>query len=224
MAKQTFYNLPETKQEKILEAAMQEFASAGYDLSSIQKIIESSGISRGSFYQYFDDKTDLFVEVMVEISRRKMKYLQPVLHRKEDMGFFDLMKELVKAGVEFGMNDPLSFQVAKGLASSKSLDMTAFLEKFKQEILERIKVTEEMLYTSAIRNSLDRGEIDHRYSLELIVSYTGKVMEGMSELYWNFMANQEDLHSGDYILNEMIHFLRYGLSSTNKPGQEAGES
>ena len=87
-----------------------------------------------------------------------------------------------------------------------------------------LEITEEMVYLQSIQNSLARGEIDARYSIETIMGYANRIMEGMSERYWHFMKDQTDMHAGDAILDEMIHLLRYGLSSTNKTGQEAGLS
>ena len=61
MPKQTFYRLPQEKQERILAAAKKEFTHARYDEASINQIVRESGISRGSFYQYFEDKQDIFL-------------------------------------------------------------------------------------------------------------------------------------------------------------------
>lgn len=218
MPKQTFYNLPQKKQDTILNAAMEEFAEAGYDLSSIQKITKASGIARGSFYQYFEDKADVFAEVMFVISTRKMKYLKPVMDRSKNLGLFDLLKDLVKAGVEFGINDPVAFKIGKGITSSKTLDLMSFIQQYKQSIYERNHITEEEIYMKAVQLSIERGEIDSRFTLEAAINYANKSMEAMAEMYWNYMANQGDPHAGDSILDETIHVLRYGLSSTNKPG------
>ena len=74
MIKKTFYNLPEEKRQRIIDAIMKEFASASTEKVSINRIIKSANISRGSFYQYFDDKVDL-VEVLtttfIDISLEK---------------------------------------------------------------------------------------------------------------------------------------------------------
>lgn len=218
MPKQTFFNLPQAKQDTILNAAMQEFATAGYDLSSIQKIIKASDVSRGSFYQYFEDKADLFAEVMFIISTRKMKYIRPVMERSGDMGLFELLKDLVIAGVEFGINDPIAFQIGKSITASKTLDLMRFIQQYKQSIYERNHITEEAIYAKAIQLSLERGEIDSRFTMESVLNYANKTMEAMAEIYWHFMANQGDPHAGDKILDDWIHVLRYGLSSTNKPG------
>lgn len=63
MIKQTFYNLPEEKRKRVVSAVIAEFSESEDEKISINRIIKRAGISRGSFYQYFDDKVDL-VEVL----------------------------------------------------------------------------------------------------------------------------------------------------------------
>lgn len=60
MIKKTFYNLPETKRERIYQAIKTEFNRVPLDKISINSIIKEANISRGSFYQYVDDKGDLY--------------------------------------------------------------------------------------------------------------------------------------------------------------------
>jgi len=221
--KSTFNNLNESKKAKIFEAALNEFSEKPFGESTLSNVIKEAGIPRGSFYQYFEDKADLFEEVMVVIAKRKMVYMQPVLDSNDEFGLFGILKELAKAGVEFGMNNPEAFQIAKGLSTSKTLDLKSFVIKFRERIFERIPITEESLYYTAIQNSMKWGEIDSRYSFETILRYSNMVLESMSEQYWSHMASHNDVHAGDEILDEMIHFLKYGLSSHNQPGKEAGK-
>ena len=63
MPTSTFFNLPPPKREKLLHAAIMEFARP-YGEVSINRIIQGAEIPRGSFYQYFADKTDLFRYVL----------------------------------------------------------------------------------------------------------------------------------------------------------------
>lgn len=65
MAKPTFETLEEAKKRRLLEAAMREFASHGYELSSINRILEAAEFSKGSFYYYFEDKLDLAATVFL---------------------------------------------------------------------------------------------------------------------------------------------------------------
>lgn len=64
MPTNTFFNLPEEKKNKILKAANKEFARVPLEQVSIKNIVEDAEIARGSFYQYFEDKEDLFDYMM----------------------------------------------------------------------------------------------------------------------------------------------------------------
>ncbi len=64
MARSRFEKLEPGRQESILRAAADEFADRGYEAASLNRIIERSGISKGSLYYYFEDKSDLYSTVM----------------------------------------------------------------------------------------------------------------------------------------------------------------
>lgn len=59
MPTKTFFNLPEAKRERVMEAIRAEFARCTIEDVSINKIISAAGIPRGSFYQYFENKQDM---------------------------------------------------------------------------------------------------------------------------------------------------------------------
>jgi AcrR family transcriptional regulator len=54
-------------QRRILEAATEEFIAKGYEGASLNRILLAAGLSKGSFYYYFDDKADLAAAVMAQL-------------------------------------------------------------------------------------------------------------------------------------------------------------
>ena len=60
MPRPTFFRLEEDKQMKIIEACEKEFSTVPIHQSSIANIVKYADIPRGSFYQYFEDKDDVF--------------------------------------------------------------------------------------------------------------------------------------------------------------------
>lgn len=64
MCTETFLHLPEEKRNRFLEAAWEEFTAVSYAEASINQIVRRAGVPRGSFYQYFTDKQDLFLYLM----------------------------------------------------------------------------------------------------------------------------------------------------------------
>ena len=69
MPKETFFNLPEDKRTLICQVAIDEFAAHSFDRVSINRIVARSGIAKGSFYQYFENKHDLFLYLLQLIAR-----------------------------------------------------------------------------------------------------------------------------------------------------------
>jgi AcrR family transcriptional regulator len=63
MARPRFANLDLDTRYRILETAAEEFAARGFEGVSLNQLIDRLGMSKGSFYYYFDDKADLFTTV-----------------------------------------------------------------------------------------------------------------------------------------------------------------
>ena len=104
MPKSTFYRISEEKQRRIMDAARQEFLSVPYSDVSINRIIREAEIPRGSFYQYFDGKEDLFQFVLQEHKNNLFKTLVEVLDRtKGDL--FRSVEEHIDKLVEFAYHD-----------------------------------------------------------------------------------------------------------------------
>lgn len=67
MPKQTFYNLDEEKQSRIFEAGVLEFSYHDVHEASVNTIVRIANISKGSFYQYFEDKLEFYWYVVMEV-------------------------------------------------------------------------------------------------------------------------------------------------------------
>jgi len=59
-----FEKLEPEVRRRLLEAAAREFAGHGFETASLNRVIDEAGISKGSFYYYFDGKADLFATVV----------------------------------------------------------------------------------------------------------------------------------------------------------------
>ncbi len=63
MVRPRFAKLPHSQQQAILRSARDEFAAHGFRDSSLNRVIENAGISKGSMYYYFEGKGDLYAYV-----------------------------------------------------------------------------------------------------------------------------------------------------------------
>jgi AcrR family transcriptional regulator len=73
--KAAFQRLDEKKQEKILQACLDEFAEEGFETASTNRIAEKAGIAKGSIFKYFGTKEKMFFAV---VNYMLVKYLEAV--------------------------------------------------------------------------------------------------------------------------------------------------
>jgi len=70
MAKQTFLNLKPEKKAAFKDSVYHLFACRPYETIGIRDITEAAGVALGSFYRYFDDKDEMFLDLFCEIESR----------------------------------------------------------------------------------------------------------------------------------------------------------
>lgn len=73
MPRLTFFNLPDHKKQTLLDAAIEEFSRVPLQEASIANIVKAADIPRGSFYQYFENKEDLYFYLLKEELKEKRK-------------------------------------------------------------------------------------------------------------------------------------------------------
>lgn len=60
MPTETFYKLNEKKRKRFMKEAYKEFALNSYEAASVSNLVKTIKIAKGSVYQYFTDKEDLY--------------------------------------------------------------------------------------------------------------------------------------------------------------------
>lgn len=95
MPTERFYHLPEGKKQMIREAAIKEFSRVPMEKVSINKIVKSAEISRGSFYTYFKDKEDVLQYIFEDFVVQIQEFCQETLKR-ENGRFWELPGRLLE--------------------------------------------------------------------------------------------------------------------------------
>ena len=74
----THSGLRNGRQQRVVEYAKKTFACQGYYATSISQIVHEAGVSRGSFYQYFDNKLHLFQSILDSLLHELQSCIKPV--------------------------------------------------------------------------------------------------------------------------------------------------
>ena len=153
MPNSTFFNLPEDKRKLIISAAIEEFSTANYSTASINQICKKSNIAKGSFYQYFSDKLDLYVYMMTLAIEAKIKFFSSVLEQFQTLTLLEQIRILFVKGIEFAKEYPQ--YAALGQQFLKENDEVA-----KSAVLKEGEKQSESLFVHMIDNAKAKGEID----------------------------------------------------------------
>ena len=173
----TFLNLPKAKQEAIIAAAVDEFAASPYDSASLSKIVAKAGIAKGSMYQYFENKRELYLYILNLAYEQKRLFLKDVFTDADD--FFATLKRYYRRSFLFAQEYPLYHKII-----NHYWDYCAEFE-------EEVRASRELRandFLSMMKQAIDQGQVDPNIDQEaafFVYHSVGK------ELIDNFLALSE---------------------------------
>jgi AcrR family transcriptional regulator len=193
MPKQTFFNLPEEKRQLILNLAIEEFAERDYKSASISNIVARAGIAKGSLYQYFDDKRDLYLYLVEVAGEEKKRFLACHPPPDPNMNVFDFLAWLIREGARFELSNPLLAQVAsRALFSDRPFGDEPFA-KLRKMALE--------YYRNLVDMGVAQGVIDPHIDRELAVFMFSSIFNE----FGRFILEREGLDLQDLVKGEVAY-------------------
>lgn len=136
MPKDTFNKLNKEKRQLIIEAFYKEFTLNTFDDASITRVVRSLGISKGSVYQYFDNKLDLYLYLMEKAGSHKVDFIENI-KRSSYSDFWEYMKALYKQGIAFDKKFYLeSHFLHSALNNAHSPSIKEVFDQWKQAVIK----------------------------------------------------------------------------------------
>jgi AcrR family transcriptional regulator len=211
MPKDTFYNLSQEKRERIEAAAIKEFRDYYYDASSINRIVEESGIAKGSFYQYFEDKKDLYKHIMQIIIQKKTEHLSPTLMNPFGLDIFSLLKEMYVSGLRFALSNPDLLEISNKLLSDSNHELY-------KEILEDNKAKSDYFFLQMLNQSVERGEIRKELDLEMVAYLLTSLNISLSDYYMQKSGSKKYSEDMLEMVDRFIEIIKLGIAESKGGG------
>lgn len=174
-------------QERLLINCEESWARLGYKKTSVDDLCRKAGISKGSFYLFYESKEELFCAVMIEVQKRLITITRNTL------GLSPRKKDLAKAlQVVYREYVKIPF-----IRETKSADFIAFINRLSPKNLQEL-------------------ENHGRYDLKEIIKSTGltyKIEEEKALSALSFVSNslQDDeqlswdaLETFDFIIDTLV--------------------
>ena len=207
MPKDTFFNLPKDKRTLICNVAIAEFAEYSFDQASINRIVAESGIAKGSYYQYFEDKQDLFSYILQLVAEEKASYLAPIMQNPGNHDFFTLLREMYVSGIRLAAEHPEYEAIGRKLLENK--DAPVYRETMAGYLPSAYEFFEALL-----EGAVARGEVRADLDVKMLAYMTASMNALVVEYYIGHVApqyGQEMLGT----IDQFVDFLRNGMGTRN---------
>lgn len=202
MPKKTFLNLPDHKKQLIFQAAVTEFGVYPFETASISRITMNAGISKGSFYQYFEDKKDLFKYVVSGVFDKKHALMEKILERKMHLSFFSMLKEFYFEDCLFGKNNPEISAIVDNLMKDPYLKEEILKDNFHKAHEFSMK----LLKIGMFKGEVGTG-IDLHFMAEMMLSLNIGLIHCLRS---KPKSSGEEVMS---IVNKMVNFVECGIKA-----------
>ncbi len=204
MPKETFFNLAEDKRDRVIDAAINEFSARLYHKARITAIADSADIAKGSFYQYFEDKKDLFKYIIELTVNKKLEYINhDMLTNKDKYNFFQLLREIYLSSIRFAKDNPRLLSIGNIFINNKDLQREIWGEQADKS---------SNFYRQLLEYGLRKGELDPEIDIDLVsVLLNGLNFSLVDIIYKDGKINPDILDNEMETIDKMLYFIENGI-------------
>ncbi len=209
MPKRTFNRLDDDKKERVMRAAIEEFQVHGFEKAKIELIAQNAGVAKGSIYQYFDDKKELFLYSVTWA----LEYFMKVIDRQTPLKEMDVYDYFL-----FGSRERFELLKREPLLVAFSMDVTSgkygSLAKEANSELNRIGEEYEL---KLIANGKKRGTIRDDLNNKILLLFFQGVTEKFTEEIlakakgFNYSPTEEEFNEMESLMKSMVSLLKQGM-------------
>ncbi len=139
--------------QEIVEAAFTEFSRNGYAVTTLDRIAERAGVTKGTIYVYFENKEHLFISMVREFTKSATETVQ-CMFANHDGSTADLLRAQFSFIYQHIVEDRRRREVVRMLIA-EAARFPELADRYYAEILSPCL---DML-KQAIQRGIDRGEI-----------------------------------------------------------------
>lgn len=173
----------EFDRDEVLDKALLVFWQKGYDGASVQDLVDATGLNRGSLYNAFGDKADLFAEVMERYrAASPAKPLAQAAQNPDDDGnALELIAEFLNALVVRAQSDREHKGCLLTNTSAGHYGCTDSMSAWVRDTFDSLQST----LTVLIKRGQDRGHITPAAEADALACFVVAAAQGLNVMARN---------------------------------------
>lgn len=217
MPTNTFENLPEDKRQRIIDTCFKEFALHYYEQASVSRIVKELGIAKGSIFQYFGSKKELYRFLINYAGQKKLEVSKEMLET-EIVDFFEWYKKVYSFGIQFDIQYPLYSGFLYNVVRERNYkDVEAFYVDSKTQVFQFIE--------SKLTDQQEKGKIRDDINIKTLAFIFYQVHTGVFD-YLSMLYDvdfRENIKQGKPLFSvskDQIDNMLYEFTSILKTGMQ----
>ncbi len=186
---------------ELLDAALNVFSTQSFGEASLNDIIKTVGLNKGSFYYRFYDKMDLYLSLLYRLGMEKLELFRQYDDENKDDDFFESIKKKAMLGLYFAKIEPRYNAFLRRIHAEDIALRNVIGECFGD-------VTQDVL-TGMIEAGKAKGQICANISTHIAAAVFLTILEQIDLMISPSMDDEAVLAQVD----ELINVLRNGMAS-----------
>ena len=172
----TFENLDDDKRERVLDAALDEFAVHGFHGASVNRMVQRLGIAKGSLFKYFGTKEGMFAYLHHRCLKRFSAPLK-VIRAEREADFFERFARSLVAGAEFLRAHPRIYQIYLKLQYQENAPLR---EQLLGELNAKSAKFVRGLVDDAVAAGQFREDVDAAFAADFLESVLERFLQSLA--------------------------------------------
>ena len=186
------------KKENILQAAVQVFSRKNFYLVKMQEVADAAGVGKGTIYEYFSSKEDLFSQMIKNGIDHYKKIISLDKMKGEDL--WSSLEALLKANISFIWENQ---DIARLILTSEHpfhRELHNMLIQFRESIINDME--------KGFEKAREKGEIK-----KVSPKMAARMFRGIIIEVFSAMILFEGKKPGDQEIKESLSLFRQGLEN-----------
>lgn len=183
------------KKEQILTTGKELFWKFGFTRVTVEEICKEAGISKMTYYKYFDNKMALVKTLLNEVLRTSMEKYHRII--ESQMPYPEKVKQMIELKRE--QTNTMSSEFFRDYLQTGDPELIAFLEKLSAESLQ--------IFTDDFRKAQQNGDIRKDLKVEFIMAIMNRLVD-MAQHDKDLLEMYEKPQD---LAVEITNFIFYGI-------------
>ncbi|KAF0106329.1 MAG: TetR family transcriptional regulator [Chloroflexi bacterium] len=122
--------------ERLVKAAVEEFAREGYEGANISRITQAAGVATGTIYNYFPSKNEMILAILSEIGTAHCAFIAEQIRQEND--FVVRVERLLEAVFGFVRENPHQGRILFAMLQGANVTFKEHLNQIYQPMFQLI--------------------------------------------------------------------------------------